>query len=76
MKKIILVVAVSLLSFSSYATHIIGGEISYKCLGGNLYEFTVKVYRDCFNGVPPLDAPAYFTIFNASNQVVWNDTEI
>lgn len=74
MKKIFLVVTISLLSFSTFASHIIGGEISYKCLGGNLYEFTAKIYRDCFNGIPPLDAPAYFTIFNASNQVVWNDT--
>ncbi len=73
-KKLFLIITISLLSVTSYATHIIGGEISYKCLGGNLYEFKVKIYRDCFNGVPPLDAPAYFTIFNASNAVVWNDT--
>lgn len=48
---------------SSYATHIIGGDISYKCLGNNLYEFTVKIYRDCYNGVPPLDSPAHFTLY-------------
>ena len=57
------------------ATHIIGGEISYKCLGGDVYEFTVKIYRDCFNGVPPLDTPAYFTIFkNIDNSVYFNPT--
>jgi len=33
------------------ATHILGGEITYKCLGGGLFEFTIKVYRDC-NGIP------------------------
>lgn len=67
MKKIILLSSILLISISSYATHIIGGDISYKCLGNNLYEFTVKIYRDCYNGVPPLDNPAHFTIFKVSD---------
>lgn len=29
------------------ATHIVGGEVYYECLGGNNYRITVKVYRDC-----------------------------
>ena len=72
MKKIILIALFLSMGISSFATHIIGGEISYKCLGGNLYEYTVKIYRDCFNGVPPLDDPAYFTIFDTSGNVILN----
>lgn len=34
-------------SYNCSATHIMGGDLSYKCLGGNTYEFTLKVYRDC-----------------------------
>lgn len=30
----------------------------------------MKVYRDCLNGVPPFDSPAFFTIFDASTTVV------
>ncbi|MEI7802271.1 MAG: T9SS type A sorting domain-containing protein [Bacteroidota bacterium] len=74
MKKIFLSLSVLLFALNSYSSHIIGGEVSYECLGNNLYQFKVKIYRDCYNGVPPLDAPAYFTVFNASNQVIWNDT--
>ena len=62
-KKFFLLSIISLISFSSFATHIIGGDITYKCLGNNLYQFTVKIYRDCYNGVPPLDSPAHFTIY-------------
>jgi len=29
------------------ATHIVGGEIYYDCLGGDNYKITLKVYRDC-----------------------------
>ena len=45
------------------ATHIVGGEISYECLGNDDYLVTLKVYRDCgptntnntqFDNVAPL----------------------
>ena len=39
------------------ATHIVGGEMIYNDLGGGNYRITLKVYRDCFNGIPPLDSP-------------------
>ena len=29
------------------ATHIVGGEINYECLGGDDYRFTMKMYRNC-----------------------------
>ena len=29
------------------ATHLIGGEVVYTCLGANLYEIKVIIYRDC-----------------------------
>jgi hypothetical protein len=33
------------------ASHVLGGEMSYKCLGNGVYEFTVILFRDCF-GIP------------------------
>ncbi|HEU4716685.1 MAG TPA: hypothetical protein VFU15_02585, partial [Bacteroidia bacterium] len=47
------------------ATHIVGGEIFYDCLGGNNYRITLKVYRDCLNGQAPYDNPASVGIFNS-----------
>lgn len=35
------------LAFQVQARHIIGGVITYECLGNGDYEFTLKVYRDC-----------------------------
>ncbi|MFN0187944.1 MAG: T9SS type A sorting domain-containing protein [Bacteroidia bacterium] len=37
-----------------YASHLMGGEITWRCNGNGTYTFKVKIYRDC-NGVP---APA------------------
>lgn len=33
------------------ATHLMGGEITWTCLGGGNYQFQMKVYRDCLTAV-------------------------
>ena len=58
-----------LLPFSSFASHIVGGSISYRCLGNHDYEITVRVYRDCFYGASnaQFDDPASVGIFAGIN---------
>jgi len=53
--------------FWSNASHIVGGEIGYRCLGNNRYEIRLSIYRDCFYGGDdaPFDDPASIGIFNA-----------
>ena len=46
------------------ATHIIGGEIFYDCLGNGNFKITVKVYRDCLLGQAPFDDPLNVSIYN------------
>ena len=50
------------------ATHLVGGELSYRCLGNDLYELTLIVRRDCENGAPDaqFDDPAHIGIFEDS----------
>ena len=55
---------------SAFPAHIIGGEMYYECLGGNLYRVTMKLFRDCNSGGALFDAPAYFSIFDESNNLV------
>gem|GEM_PF-451897 len=52
------------------ATHIVGGEITYACLGNNQYEITLNVYRDCFNGREPFDNPGYIGIYNLRGDLI------
>ena len=52
MKNILITVLLSILfSFSNLgelrATHYVGGEMSYYCIGGNQYQVTYTFYRDC-----------------------------
>lgn len=55
------------LSNHGKATHIVGGELNYRYLGNNIYQISLTVYRDCYNGVPPFDNPASVGIFSAVN---------
>lgn len=69
----ILLLFLTLLSFSSYASHIVGGSISYKCDDSNgikEYEITLRVYRDCEFGASnaQFDSPASIGIFAGANQ--------
>lgn len=50
------------------ATHIVGGELYYDKLNDSTYKITLKVYRDCINGVAPFDgvgngATAILTVY-------------
>lgn len=55
------------LPFASQASHIVGGEMTYTCLGRNQYEISLTIFRDCENGNPAayFDNPAPVGIFNA-----------
>lgn len=50
------------------ATHIVGGQLSYRCLGNNRYEITLRIYRDCDNANPAavFDNPASVGIFDSN----------
>ena len=48
MKKLLLIIAILFSGItSSYASHLMGGEITYIHMGGDDYEVTLIVYRDC-----------------------------
>lgn len=63
----------SLIPLVLNATHLIGGEVVYTCLGGNQYEIKVIIYRDCgptnTNGTG-FDGSGVITIYNMNNGFV------
>ncbi|MFZ4425631.1 MAG: hypothetical protein ACOYOO_00605, partial [Saprospiraceae bacterium] len=57
-----------------YATHIVGGEMGYRCLGNNRYEITLRVFRDCYGGdiIAPFDDPAAIGVFDRDGLLIRN----
>jgi gliding motility-associated-like protein len=62
--KINLAIILFICSFTSvWASHIVGGDFSYRWIGGNNFEFNLKLYRDC-NTPVPFDDSITIGIFN------------
>ena len=54
------------------AAHLVGGEISYICLGGNDYRIKLRVYRDCGSGGAQFDNQAAIAIYDSVGNLVLN----
>lgn len=63
---LVVIIFISLPTTLLFATHIVGGEFTYACIGSNKYHFKLSVYRDCINGSVSAirdDNPALISIF-------------
>jgi len=74
MKKILYLTAlmVLLVTVKLEARHIVGGEVTYECLGIDVqagtvtFKITVLIYRDSFSGGAQFDDPAPFGLYRGS----------
>ncbi|MBT8228969.1 MAG: hypothetical protein KJO50_01830, partial [Bacteroidia bacterium] len=57
---------------SLYSTHVVGGNLTYRCLGNSRYEVSLDFRRDCFNGATDaqFDDPAAIGIFDENGFLV------
>lgn len=64
MKKIHIWIAfiVFVIPSSLFATHIVGGSLTYQNIGGNNYVVTLKLYRDCGQGTAAFPANAQISV--------------
>ena len=54
---------------SLQATHLVGGEITYECLGNNEYLVTLIIFRDCGpTSQAPFDNPGNLTVYRGNGQ--------
>jgi gliding motility-associated-like protein len=73
-KFLIIVGILALCNFQASATHIVGGEMTYRCLGNDKYEIVLTVYRDCFYGDPAafFDDPAWLAFYKGKDNTPAN----
>lgn len=69
MKKIYpLLLLAFLFASPAFGKHIIGGVLTYECLGGGTYLFTMKMYRDCSDPTGAgFDNNAPFSIYQGNS---------
>ena len=75
--KIVVSLVLLLVADTAMARHIVGGEVTYQCLGFDAsaqnvtFEITVLIYRDSEGGGAPFDDPASFGLYNGSDALGW-----
>jgi len=53
----------------SYATHVFGTDLSYRCLGSNQYEITLTLYTDCGGVAAPTSAMVDVSSFSCNQNL-------
>ncbi|MEX2485186.1 MAG: PKD domain-containing protein [Brumimicrobium sp.] len=74
--KSLLIILMFLTPLGLLAEHIVGGEISYECLGGNEYRVTIKMYRDCNGPGAQFDNPLSLGIFKNSDNSLFDEKSV
>lgn len=54
---------------NGFSTHIVGGTMSYECLGGDQYKITLTLYRDCNGSGAQFDNNAAIGVYNNSTLI-------
>ena len=72
MIKLWTICAILLMAGKVQATHIVGGELTYRCLGDQVFEVTLIVRRDCANASDdaPFDDPALVGIYRGQGELI------
>jgi hypothetical protein len=58
--RLFAIATIFLLASSANANHVLGGNLTWDCLGGNQYTITMQIYKDCFGASPALSAENLF----------------
>lgn len=73
MRRILTLLLFMLAIVSVKASHIVGGDFYYEYISGDKYRITMKLYVDCYNGIPGAisdDEYANFGVFNADSSTL------
>ena len=70
LKKHFLFLLFLALSLGLDAAHLVGGTLTYTYLGGDQYEVTLRVYRDCGGGGAQLDALANIAAYDQAGTLI------
>lgn len=68
---ILLLFCAIVIPHSTFATHLIGGDLTYSCLGNNRYKLEITLYQDCTNpgetsAAIAADTPLHFAIYSGN----------
>ncbi|MDO7600997.1 MAG: hypothetical protein MUQ73_00355, partial [Schleiferiaceae bacterium] len=72
LQRLIITASLLLTGQTMDAAHLVGGEITYTCLGSNSYQITLRIYRDCNSGGAGFDNSVNFSVYDISGNLLFN----
>ena len=76
MKKFLSVLFLIKLTLYGNAAHLVGGELTYSCLGSNQYEIKMVVYRDCNSNGAQLDPTVSIGIYDGASSILLHNLQV
>lgn len=70
LKRLLFIACTLVFCQNIFATHLVGGEMTYIHVSGNTYQVTLTVYRDNFNGNAPFDIPAMVLLYDDNGNYI------
>lgn len=64
--KYLIILCLFFFSNPLFSKHIIGGDLTYECLGNGDYIFELHIYRDCSSDGAAYDTPAFISLFECN----------
>jgi large repetitive protein len=64
--RLIIFSALALIAGQAEASHVLGGNFTWQCLGAGQYQVTFTMYRDCYGQTAPLPVETVFMVPDAS----------
>src|SRR5210317_2556825 len=73
LRNALIITLLMFLGNGAFAAHLMGGEITWRALGGDDYQFTLVIYRDC-NGLEIIDPTQEIRVWNhpSVNSIICN----
>ncbi|CAI8381965.1 MAG: Uncharacterised protein [Owenweeksia sp. TMED14] len=72
----IVLIILCLVNIKASGAHLVGGEITYMCLGNNVYQIELTVYRDCNSSGAQLDGNASIGVFNGTSGALIQNIQV
>jgi len=67
--NLLFLVVLLFLPYPSFSSHIIGGEMSYRCAASGVFDIELTLYRDCRSTGADFDATIEFAIYRCGEEI-------
>ena len=76
LRSALALIALLLGSIRGYSAHLVGGELTYVCLGNNQYQIKLVVYRDCNSTGAQLDPQSSIGIYDGVQPILLHNLSV